>query len=69
MPCDDEKRLVYFDQEEHLVRWLDAAVISSWTDLPADPAGHVAGPRGRVVDTEPSPSLHVEMKHFIAANT
>ena len=33
---DDRKVLVYFEDEEHIVRRLGAAAVSCWSELPSD---------------------------------
>lgn len=69
MSQNDERRLIYFENEEHLVRRLGAALISYWKELPVEFQAKLIERAESVLDKDQSSHLDKEMKHFIAANT
>ena len=69
MNDDDNHRLIYFEGEEHLVRRLGAALVSYWTDVPADARKKLIERAILVLDEDHSEHLAEQMKRFIAAHT
>jgi len=61
----NEKLLIYFDDEEHLVRRLGAAVISCWRELPNATQDRLIQQAKRVVDVEDSEGLDEQIRRFI----
>ncbi len=61
----NEKLLIYFDDEEHLVRRLGAAVISCWRELPNTTQDRLIQQAKRVVDVEDSEGLDEQIRRFI----
>jgi len=69
MNDDEEKLLIYFESEEHLVRRLGAAVVSCWSEMPGDMRGKLLERATRVLDEDHSAHLDEQMKRFIADHT
>ncbi len=63
---ESEKRLIYFESEEHLVRRLGAALVVCWSKFPLDLRREVLSSAERVLDTEPDDHLNEHLKLFIA---
>lgn len=66
---DNEKLLIYFEGEEHLVRRLGAALISYWRELPHDLRNKLIQRAESVLDKEHTSHLDTEMRRFIADHT
>ena len=69
MAEDNEKLLIYFESEEHLVRRLGAAVVSCWSEIPGDMRNKLLERAIRVLDEDHSDHLDEQMKRFIADHT
>ena len=69
MADEDDKLLIYFESEEHLVRRLGAAVISCWTELPGPVRAHVIARAIKVLDEDHSEHLGEQMKKFVSDHT
>ena len=65
----DEKLLIYFDDEAHLVRRLGAAVISCWGDLPEDVRLKLVGQAKRVMDDDEPDLVDRQIMRFIKDHT
>jgi hypothetical protein len=64
----DEKLLIYFDDEEHLVRRLGAALVSCWADLPEDAQRKLLDRASMVFDDHQSDHLEQQIAKFISAH-
>ena len=53
----EEKLLIYFESEEHLVRRLGAAVVSCWSEMPGDMRDKLLERATRVLDEDHSGHL------------
>ncbi len=66
MNAAGEKLLIYFDDEEHLVRRLGAAVVSCWVELPEAIRVRLVHQAKRVIDAHDSVELDEQIRQFIA---
>jgi hypothetical protein len=64
-----EKLLVYFDDEEHIVRRLGAAVISCWDQLPKPVAAMIIERSAKVFDNDESGQFGQQLKAFLKTHT
>ena len=69
MMSNNDKLLVYFDHEEHLVRRLGAAVISCWAELPADVRYRLFERSIEVCDDHETERLEEQFRLFIAEHS
>lgn len=69
MATNDDKLLIYFDDEAHLVRRLGAAVVACWSDLPDAICLKLIEHAKRVKDEDDSDVIGEQMKRFIADHT
>ncbi len=67
MSNDNERLLVYFDNEQHLVRRLGAAVVACWSELPPALQTRLIDQAKRVLDETQSDQLDNELKHLLAS--
>jgi hypothetical protein len=65
----DGKLLIYYDDEEHIVRRLGAAVISCWEQLPSPVAAMIIDRSKKVFDSEETEQFEQQLKAFIAVHT
>ena len=61
-----EKLLTYFDDEEHLVRRLGAAVVSCWSDVPPDLRTKLMGRAAAILDDDDDDRFSEHLSAFIA---
>ena len=62
----DDKLLVYFDDEEHIVRRLGAAVVSCWADLPSHVQEQLMSRSGEVLDADEDSEFGSHLRTFLA---
>ena len=62
---DTEKLLTYFDDEQHLVRRLGAAVVSCWFDLPQHLRSKIMRRASLVLDDDDDKLFDEHLKKFI----
>jgi len=65
----DDKLLIYFDDEEHIVRRLGAAVVSCWAELPEEVRAKLIGRSDQVFDEHESDRFDEQVKNFIAEHS
>lgn len=65
---DEEKLLIYFDREEHLIRRLGSAVVSCWAKIPEDVRQLLFLRAQRVIDEEFPEHLTAELQSFLGAH-
>lgn len=65
MNRDNEKLLVYFGDEEHLVRRLGAAVMSCWAEIPEVIKTKLIDRAKQVADEHESEQLDDQIRAFI----
>ena len=66
MAREDNKLLIYFDDEAHLVRRLGAAVVACWGDLPDAIRTKLVDQAKRVVDEHESDHIDEQIRTFIS---
>ena len=69
MANKDDKLLVYFDDEAHLVRRLGSAVIACWVGLSPDIRRKLMDQAKRVMEDDDPNLVDEQMKRFIAEHT
>ena len=52
MTDNNDRLVVYFDDEEHLIRRLGAAVVALWSDMPPDLQGRLVAHAKRILDED-----------------
>ena len=65
----DRKLVVYFEEEEHIVRRLGAAVISCWEDIPKPVRAKLVERATRVLDADETGEFDQQLKTFIKEHT
>jgi hypothetical protein len=68
MSNNNEKLLIYFEDEEHIVRRLGAAVVSCWADLSKVARKKLLARASMVFDDQESDQLEQQIATFIAAH-
>ncbi len=63
-----EKLVVYFEDEEHLVRRLGSAVISCWRELPRGLQAKLLDRAKRVMDEQETEELDGQLDSFVASH-
>jgi hypothetical protein len=69
MDRGNEKLLVYFEDEEHIVRRLGAAVISCWEELPRPLRARLIEKAMKVLDADETGQFDAQLKNFIREHT
>jgi hypothetical protein len=69
MDGGDQKLVIYFDDEEHIVRRLGAAVISCWDDIPKPVRAKLVERAMRVLDADETGEFDRQLKNFIREHT
>jgi hypothetical protein len=64
-----EKLLVYFEDEEHIVQRLGAAVISCWEEIPKPIRAKLVEQAMRVLDADETDQFDRQLKNFIKQHT
>ncbi len=65
----DEKLLIYYDNEAHVVRRLGAAVIACWDELSDDVRTKLVEQAKRVMDEDDSERFDEQIASFIKDHT
>jgi hypothetical protein len=65
----NEKLLVYYEDEEHIVRRLGAAVISCWDQLPKAVAAMLIERSAKVFDNDESGQFGQQLRAFLKTHT
>ena len=68
MKTSDEKLLIYFEDEEHIVRRLGAAVVSCWGDLSQNSRERLLARASMIFDDQESDHLEQQIATFISAH-
>ena len=68
MADDNEKLLIYFEDEEHIVRRLGAAVLACWDQLSDDAREKLIKHAEKVFDDEESERFGEHFEKFLAAH-
>jgi hypothetical protein len=61
----EEKRLIYYDSEEHLVRRLGAAVVVLWREFQPDLRDKIIERAARVLDADRADHLAEELNTLV----
>lgn len=69
MDRGDEKLLVYFQDEQHIVQRLGAAVISCWEELPQPVRAMLVKQAMKVLDGDETDQFEQQLKNFIKQHT
>jgi hypothetical protein len=69
MKASNEKLLIYYDDEEHIVRRLGAAVISCWDQLPTPVASMLIERSAKVFDNDESGQFGQQLRAFLKTHT
>jgi len=69
MDVSGEKLLVYFQDEEHIVQRLGAAVISCWDELPLSVRSMLVEQAIKVLDGDESDHFDAQLENFIRQHT
>jgi hypothetical protein len=69
MTIESEKLLIYFGDEEHIVRRLGAAVVSCWQELPEAVRTTLIERACRVLDELDAAQFEAQVKGFIATHS
>ena len=64
-----QKLVIYFEDEEHIVRRLGAAVISCWEDIPKPVRAKLVERAMRVLDADETGEFDRQRKSFIKQHT
>ena len=64
-----QKLVIYFEDEEHIVRRLGAAVISCWEDIPKPVRAKLVERAMRVLDPGETGEFDRQLKSFIKQHT
>ena len=65
MAYEDNKRLIYFEGEEHLIRRLGAAVVVCWNDLDRQVRDQIINCAESILDEQESDHVDEDLKHLI----
>ncbi len=65
MDGGNEKLLVYFEDEEHIVRRLGAAVISRWDEVPDTIRAKLIEQATKVLDADETGQFDAQLKSFL----
>ena len=68
MSNNDEKLLIYFEDEEHIVRRLGAAVVSCWADLSKVTRKKLLARASMVFDDRETDHFEQQIATFISAH-
>lgn len=66
MEDDDNKLLIYFENEAHLVRRLGAAVVSLWSDIPIGLQHKLIEQAERVFDENETDEFAWQVRQLLA---
>jgi hypothetical protein len=69
MDGSGEKLLIYFEDEEHIVQRLGAAVIACWEELPRKARAMLVEKAQKVLDGDESDHFDIQLKNFIRQHT
>jgi hypothetical protein len=69
MDGSGQKLLVYFQDEQHIVQRLGAAVISCWEDLPQSVRSMLVEQAMKVLDGDETDEFDAQLKNFIRQHT
>ena len=69
MEGGEKKLLIYFEDEEHIVRRLGAAVISCWDEVPTPIRAKLVERAMRVLDADETGEFDRQLKNFIKQHT
>ncbi|MGD0188078.1 MAG: hypothetical protein ABSC25_22905 [Roseiarcus sp.] len=69
MEGGEKKLLIYFEDEEHIVRRLGAAVISCWDEVPTPIRAKLVERAMRVLDVDETGEFDRQLKNFIKQHT
>jgi len=69
MDDGDRKLVIYFDDEEHIVRRLGAAAISCWDDISEPVRAKLVERAMRVLDADETGEFDRQLKNFIREHT
>jgi len=69
MESGEKKLLIYFEDEEHIVRRLGAAVISCWDEVPRPIQAMLVERATRVLDADETGEFDKQLKNFIKQHT
>jgi hypothetical protein len=69
MDRSGEKLLIYFQDEQHIVQRLGAAVISCWEELPSPVRAMLVEQAMKVLDGDESDEFDIQLKNFIRQHT
>lgn len=64
-----EKLLIYFQDEQHIVQRLGAAVISCWEELPQPVRAMLVKQAMKVLDGDETDQFDRQLKNFIRQHT
>jgi len=64
-----EKLLIYFQDEQHIVQRLGAAVISCWEELPQPVRAMLVEQAMKVLDGDETDQFDKQLKNFIRQHT
>jgi hypothetical protein len=65
----DEGYLIYFEDEEHIVRRLGAAAISCWDQLPRPIRAKLMDQAAKILDEENASEFNAQLKNFVKQHT
>ena len=68
MYTNDEKMVVYFEHEEHLIRRLGSALVTSWASLPASLQDLLITRAQQIADDEHSETVEADLHSFLLAH-
>jgi hypothetical protein len=68
MSSSEDKLLIYFEDEEHIVRRLGAAVVSCWADLSKVARKKLLARASMVFDDQETDHLEQQIAKFISAH-
>jgi hypothetical protein len=65
----DERFLIYFEDEEHIVRRLGAAAISCWDQLPRPVRAKLMIQAAKILDEDSATEFDAQLKNFVKQHT
>jgi hypothetical protein len=65
----NERYLIYFEDEEHIVRRLGAAAISCWDQLPRPIRAKLMNQAAKILDEENASEFDAQLKNFVKQHT
>jgi hypothetical protein len=65
---ENEKLLIYFDDEQHIVRRLGAAVVACWDELPEAARSKIVERAKKVFDEDATENFAAQLGAFLTAH-